>query len=186
MSAPQPSPIPPEGSGPRLRDLGWLPAYCARGLAELVRARIVFARLEARDIKLRNERAEAQARAQVVPEPSHIARIAYVLPRLSARLPWRSDCLVQAIAGQNWLGSAGLASEIQIGVQRSSESGFGAHAWLVHDGKLVSGGDISPYEPLLANSVLATNTGRSSSVSSEEAPDPKQTKRAGSTPVSDR
>jgi hypothetical protein len=150
MSAPQLSPVPAQGERPRLADLGWLGRYGLRGLLELVRARFAFARLEARDVPRRNERVKAMAAQGKVAEPAHIERISYVLPRISKRLPWRSDCLVQAIAGQNWLASQSLASEIQIGVQRSPESGFGAHAWLVHDGRLVSGGDITSYHPLLA------------------------------------
>ncbi|MBI1402423.1 MAG: lasso peptide biosynthesis B2 protein [Porphyrobacter sp.] len=149
MSLPQSSPVPVVGTRPRIADTGWLVRYALRGLSELVRARIAFATLEARDVVERNRRVRERAADGAMASPAHVARIAYVLPRLSARLPWRSDCLVQAIAGQNWLAAQGIASEIRIGVQRSAESGFGAHAWLIHGSAIVSGGDIGSYTLLL-------------------------------------
>jgi hypothetical protein len=140
-----------------MRDAGWLAAYALRGFAELVRARIIFARLEASEILARNlavARLAAQGSAAAA-DPDHLARMAFVLPRLSARLPWRSDCLVQAIAAQNWLAASRLAGEIQIGVERPADGPFGAHAWLVHAGMVITGGDIARYERLLGESPLA-------------------------------
>jgi hypothetical protein len=134
--------------------------FALRGLFELARARIIFGRLEASAIPARN----LAVRHLRPRHPEHkrelIARIAYVLPRLSARLPWRSDCLVQAIAGQNWLASHGLAGEIQIGVERPADGPFGAHAWLIHDGSVVTGGDIARYHRLLGESPLAPTPSR--------------------------
>lgn len=154
----QSSPIPPPGSRPRWRDLDWLVAYGARALFELVRARLAFARLAATDIMVRNQ---AAARAARAPRQCHdavlLARIAYVIPRLSARLPWRSDCVIQAIAAQNWLAAKGLPSEIRIGVERPEATGFGAHAWLVHGEDVVTGGDISRYVVLLSAEQLGEN-----------------------------
>jgi hypothetical protein len=148
----QSSPVPPPGSRPRWRDLGWLVVYGMRAMFELVRARLAFARLAAADIVARNE---AAARAARGPRRGHnaamLARIAYVIPRLSARLPWRSDCVIQAIAAQNWLAAKGLPSEIRIGVERPEATGFGAHAWLVHGEDVVTGGDVARYVVLLSS-----------------------------------
>lgn len=145
-------PIPPPGSRPRWRDLGWLVAYGARALFELVRARLAFARLAAADIVARNQAAARAARAPREGDNAEmLARIAYVIPRLSARLPWRSDCVIQAIAAQNWLSAKGLPSEIRIGVERPEATGFGAHAWLVHGEDVVTGGDIARYVVLLSS-----------------------------------
>lgn len=151
MDGSQSSPVPLPGNRPRLDDLGWLARYSLRGLYELVRARLAFARLKASDIPARNAAARQGAIAGATADPVVAARISYVLPRLSSRLPWRSDCLIQAIAGQNWLAAQGLASEIRIGVRRDKSEEFGAHAWLVHDGRIISGGDISSYELLLGS-----------------------------------
>lgn len=147
--------IPEKGKKPGLSDLAWLLPYGVRGLAELIRARIAFARLRARDIPARNTGASYR---NGEPEPLRfseslarkLARISYVLPRLSDRLPWRSDCLVQAIAAQNWLAASNMYGEIRIGVENPKDAAFGAHAWLVYDECVVTGGDISRYSLLLS------------------------------------
>lgn len=147
-----PTPVPPFGTRPRWRDAGWLARYAAIALVELARARIVFARLQANDIPARNSRAMArpQAGAHVAADNAVLtARIAYVIPRLARRLPWRSDCLVQALAAQTWLARHGLASEIRIGVERATDKPFGAHAWLVHEDRVITGGEIGQYALLL-------------------------------------
>lgn len=162
--------VPKEGSKPGPGDLGWLLAYGLRGLGELIRARLIFAGLEARAIPARNSRSREQAAPHRALAPGALARIAYVLPRISARLPWRSDCLVQAIAGQNWLSALGVASEIRIGVEHPADGPFGAHAWLVHGDEVVTGGDISRYHLLLGESGAASEGDRTGS-STESAAD---------------
>lgn len=144
--------IPASGEWPGLADVPWLFVYCTRALFELVRARIIFAGLEARAIPERNRRTKKLATPGSRLSPKAIDRISYVVPRLSDRLPWRSDCLIQAIAAQNWLASQGEASEIQIGVEHPEDGPFGAHAWLIHDGKVVTGGDIAKYALILGDS----------------------------------
>ena len=150
--------IPAEGKKPGWKDLPWLAAYSARGLAELIRARLIFEKLQARAIRERNRAARGRALADALLEDAALARIAYVLPRLSARLPWRSDCLIQAIAAQNWLSSMGAASEIQIGVENPKDGKFGAHAWLMHGEAVVTGGEIDRYSVLLADSQRAPDS----------------------------
>lgn len=131
--------------------------YATRGLIELVRARLAFGRLEARAILARNHAVAAAARTDPASvDPALALRIGYVIPRISARLPWRSDCVIQAMAAQNWLAAHSLASEIQIGVERPDDGPFSAHAWLVHGGAVVTGGDITRYELLEGESPLAT------------------------------
>jgi len=153
MAPAQSSPIPLPGAKPRLGDAGWLIAFCVRGLIELIRARWAFGRLEARAILARNQQVAATARtAPDCAMPALAARIGYVIPRISARLPWRSDCVIQAMAAQNWLAAHGLMSEIQIGVERPEDGPFGAHAWLVHDGAVVTGGEIDRYDVLVGES----------------------------------
>jgi hypothetical protein len=154
MHPAQSFPIPEEGQKPALRDLPWLVRFGLRGLYELVRARIAFARLEAKEIPIRNRRVRDAAQSEPALSQASLLRISYVLPRLSDRLPWRSDCLVQAIAGQNWLSSYGAAGEIRIGVENPEGGEFGAHAWLVHGETVVTGGDIKKYDLILSDSRL--------------------------------
>lgn len=78
-----------------------------------------------------------------------VDRVTYVIPRVAARLPWRADCLVQALAAERWLASAGIATRLTIGVPRVKRPDFEAHAWLTAGDKVVTGGDISGYVPLV-------------------------------------
>lgn len=150
MTPTQSSPVPPAGCRPRLSDAVWLTTFGLRGLARLVRARLEFASFEVRDVVDRNQRIGNTARCpKTDTDPALVARIAYVIPRISARLPWRSDCVIQAMAAQDWLAAYGLASEIRIGIERPAGGKFSAHAWLVHREQLVTGGDIERYEVLL-------------------------------------
>lgn len=154
--------VPANGTRPRARDLGWLLLYCMRGLFELVRARIIFARFEAKTIPQRNKRARALAGKSISIPEADLARIAYVIPRISDRLPWRSDCLIQSIAGQNWLCARGAYGEIQIGVENPQDGKFGAHAWLLHGDSVVTGGDIAQYDLILSDSQPKDRTETSS------------------------
>lgn len=76
-----------------------------------------------------------------------LERVAYAVPIMAARVPWRSDCLVQALAARRWLTRQALMSKVCIGV-RKDEQGFQAHAWLKVGERLVTGGDISGYAEL--------------------------------------
>lgn len=111
---------------PKLADMGWIAAGSIRALFELARARLTLARLTPKTIAARN----AQYANLTGENRIKQQRIAYIIPRLSKRLPWRADCLVQAIAAQNWLSSLGISSAVEVGVQNSTETGFGSHAWL--------------------------------------------------------
>ncbi|MBL4812764.1 MAG: lasso peptide biosynthesis B2 protein [Rhodobacteraceae bacterium] len=76
-----------------------------------------------------------------------IERVAYAIPRMAARVPWRADCFVQAMAAQRWLAAHKIGSEIGIGVRKDQPAGFEAHAWLHCRGKVVTGGDIAGFVP---------------------------------------
>ena len=66
---------------------------------------------------------------------------------MGLRVPWRSDCVVQALAARRWLARGGVGSTVCVGV-RKDEQGFQAHAWLKAAGRVVTGGDISSYAEL--------------------------------------
>lgn len=78
-----------------------------------------------------------------------VGRVAFAIPRVAARLPWRADCLVQAIAAERWLGRHGIATTLTLGVPRDRPAVFEAHAWLSAGSRIVTGGDISGYVPLV-------------------------------------
>jgi hypothetical protein len=64
---------------------------------------------------------------------------------MARRVPWRSDCMVQAMAAQRWLASSNIPSTMTIGVRKDAPEGFGAHAWLQVGDAMVTGGDFSSY-----------------------------------------
>lgn len=77
-----------------------------------------------------------------------VEQVSFVIPRIAHRVPWRSDCLVQALAAQKWLETAGVATRLAIGAEQSAAKGFNAHAWLKHGDRVVTGGEIEHYETL--------------------------------------
>lgn len=77
------------------------------------------------------------------------ARVAFAVPRVAARVPWRSDCFIQATAAQRWLQQKGIASNLTIGTRKSPSGEFQAHAWLTCNEQIITGGDSSGYVPLV-------------------------------------
>lgn len=73
-----------------------------------------------------------------------IDRIAFALRAMGTRVPWRADCLVQALAGQHWLASRGVGSTIHLGV-KASEAPVDAHAWLTVGDRVILGGEVADY-----------------------------------------
>lgn len=145
MPAAQSSRVPDTGKALRLKDARWAVPLTLDAFRRLIAARLAFSRLEARELLQRNA---AAARAEAAPDRSDellADRIGFIIARLAKRLPWRSDCVIQAIAAQEWLAERGMASEIRIGVERPEDGPFAAHAWLVRDERIITGGDISRY-----------------------------------------
>ena len=121
-------------------------------LAELIIARIRFSSFHVSDLEVMNGRAMQAGRSVPAAAPGDLARAAMVaalVPRIAYRLPWRSDCLIQAMAAQNWLSREGIAANISIGIDKSPEKGFEAHAWLTYGDLAVCGGDLGRYSVLL-------------------------------------
>jgi hypothetical protein len=130
-----------DGKGWSLGRLAWAAAASLRVVAELARARNFLRHLSPRDIERRN-RALADCRGE---NPDLAVRIGWLVPRVAKRVPWRADCLVQALAAQNWLASQDIGTSIVIGVDRPLEGDFGAHAWLKRGDDIVLGGEINRY-----------------------------------------
>ena len=131
---------PIERIGPQ--DWIWLIRFAMRAITVLAGAKRDFARLSPKQILARNS-VSGQA------DPELLRRIAYVLPRVAKRLPSRTDCLVQALAGQSWLAAEGIGSQIRFGVQPNGRQQFEAHAWLVCQNRILTGGDVAArYAPL--------------------------------------
>ena len=124
-----------------------------RAVWELALARRALGQQSARDLL---DRAQAPLVCSREPDPALPARVAWAVPRVAARLPWRADCLVQAMAARRWLARAGIATELWIGTRTDRAPGFEAHAWLCLDGAVITGGDISGFVPLVRPASSAT------------------------------
>lgn len=77
-----------------------------------------------------------------------VSRVAFAVPRVAVRVPWRADCLVQALAAQRWLRRKAIPTTLHVGVHKESPAEFEAHAWLMQGDTIVTGGDIKRFTPL--------------------------------------
>lgn len=75
-------------------------------------------------------------------------RVAFVVPRVASRVPWRADCLVQALAAERWLKASGVPSRLFVGVRKHGALAMEAHAWLIAGDRMVTGGDFDGYSAL--------------------------------------
>ncbi len=116
--------------------------HLARALRMLLRAKAMHMRHPADELLARLRRPVAGGPARLSPPDPELMR--WSLAAVSRRLPWRSDCLVQALAGRLWMEEAGLSPEFHLAVQKDEEGGLSAHAWLTLDGRIVTGGDLNP------------------------------------------
>ncbi|WP_295634738.1 lasso peptide biosynthesis B2 protein [Novosphingobium sp.] len=124
---------------------------CLCAVYELARANRKFHKLPAGELV---DHVRLPAAGSIVPADGQlnskiaariVERVAFAIPAIALRVPWRADCMVQAIAAQNWLGRYNIPSTMTIGVRKDAAAGFGAHAWLAVGDVLVTGGDISGY-----------------------------------------
>ena len=118
----------------------------AVALFELARARILLARFNAR--RMLSGVAHSPVAPQASGRDERISRVSKAIARVSHRLPWRADCLIQAVAAQNWLRRYHVPAQIVVGARTRSQEPFEAHAWLTCGNIVVTGGDISGYAPL--------------------------------------
>ena len=126
----------------------------ARAAIELGRARATLYRTTPAGVLDRNAAAqEGEASRQAAYLAGERARLtkraAFFTRRIATRVPWRADCLVQAMACQRWLVACGIASEIVVGTAKTPSGDFESHAWLVCDGKTILGGDVTRFSPLV-------------------------------------
>ena len=125
-----------------------------RAALDLAHARLLLRTITPDGVLQRNAAMARQARQAGRPADPASSTLscdeaAFFIGRMAVRVPWRSDCLVQALAGQQWLARAGVTSEIVVGTARQDDGGFLSHAWLRHGSRIVLGGDISRYTPML-------------------------------------
>ena len=71
-------------------------------------------------------------------------RLAWAITAAAACVP-RSTCLVRALAAQRLFARHGHRSDLRIGVAKSAEAVFEAHAWLESDGRTLVGASQRQY-----------------------------------------
>ena len=59
-----------------------------------------------------------------------LARLSWAIGAAAAKVPWRSDCLLQAVAADRWLRRCGMQPKFFVGVQKEAGGQLEAHAWL--------------------------------------------------------
>lgn len=124
----------------------WRPM--SRAILELAIARIRL-RDDHKDHLLQSRMVIGEPGAPLGSEQARvIEHVAFAIPRVAPRLPWRTDCMVQALAGERWLRRHGIVSQIVIGVKKNDSGGLEAHAWLETEGAIVTGGDVTDFNPL--------------------------------------
>lgn len=71
------------------------------------------------------------------------AEVGRVVAAVARRLPWRADCLPQAIAAQRMLRRRRLPTRLVVGARAGGAPGedvtMALHAWLVHGDRVVIG-----------------------------------------------
>jgi hypothetical protein len=91
------------------------------------------------------EPAASPALAQQTGSP----RVGRMIERVARITWWRSMCLEKALACKWMLRRRGIPSTMYVGMAKQNES-FAAHAWLVAEGQIVTGGGTVAYVPLAA------------------------------------
>lgn len=119
-----------------------------RAVGNLAWARRKLASAAPSDL-LQHQTAPAPAPALAADQAELVKRVAIAIHRAASRVPWRSDCLVQALAAERWLAKKGVATVLCIGARKDEQSQFHAHAWLKAGDTIVTGGDIGAYAPLV-------------------------------------
>ena len=80
------------------------------------------------------------------PNTADLARRSRAIGYAAAIVPWRSDCLPQAMAADRWLRRDQMTPEFHLGVAKDEGGQLRAHAWLTCAGLTVTGGDISDFQ----------------------------------------
>jgi hypothetical protein len=114
--------------------------YLAIAVKELLMARIRHASEPVGKIlrELQDERIQLDddTRGEV-----DLLRLSWAIGAAAARVPWRSDCLLQAMAADRWLRRCGMQPEFFVGVAKDPGGQLEAHAWLRCGGAMVTGAD---------------------------------------------
>lgn len=77
---------------------------------------------------------------QTHPPSEPVVTLGRIIRKVAHRAPWRTTCLVQALAGKIMLARHGFRSFVFIGVAKDRDQQVAAHAWLKCGDIYVTGG----------------------------------------------
>ena len=127
----------------------------AEAIVMLAAARILIRFGSERDLVARigGTRVAAAPREDVAAPPEAVEPrgnpIGTMLGRVARHTWWRSMCLEQAVAGRWMLRRRGIPSTMYVGMAKR-DGNFIAHAWLVREGRTVTGASAENYATLAA------------------------------------
>jgi len=133
------------------RNFGWYALASLGTFRALCAARWRLRTLLPRDIGEANDQA---ARDGLAPDrldkkgQAFVEQMRRVVPRIARLCPFRSDCLVQALAGQELLLNHRIASRIVLAAENVEAGNFQPHALLMVDDIAVTGGDPGQFTAL--------------------------------------
>jgi len=131
----------------KVRRLGWaergllLEAAFWLGLARLGLLAVPFRRIA----PLLGIHMAQAAEAVTQQAQTQAQRVGWAVSAVARRTPWKSACLVQAIAAKAMLRRRGIASTLYLGLARDDNQTLQAHAWLSCGADMITGGDPSRF-----------------------------------------
>lgn len=122
-----------------------------RACVDLAIARVMLLTISPDQLMTRNGFSVAKKGTGYAPQDrvKRVERVAKAVALAARHVPWRSDCLIQALAARRRLNSSGLESELRLGVRKKIDGSLDAHAWLLQGEMTVTGGDVSEYNRLI-------------------------------------
>ena len=122
-------------------------AALGRAVVELALARLHLHADHSRHFVPRDQQAETDSWQLTGAQKRLLEDVGFAIPRVAARLPWRADCLIQALAAKRWLDRNGISSQLVIGARTDRSRPLNAHAWLKVGKQIVTGGDVDGFKP---------------------------------------
>lgn len=82
------------------------------------------------------------------PSRDQLDLVSWAIAAAAHRVPWRADCLIQAMVAARWLRQLEAPWQFHIGVRREPDGQLAAHAWLAVGTKIVTGNlaDLNTYK----------------------------------------
>jgi hypothetical protein len=103
-----------------------------------------------------------------------LVHLSWAVAVVARHVPWRADCLIQAMAANRWLRRYGISPEFFVGVDKEAGGALLAHAWLTCGDNLLTGRGYERFHVMIGPTYLVSErngsrTPQSSTLSFQEA-----------------